>query len=409
MVIRIGLISSLSPIIKCKINGEDININLKNDDYKIMGEKLESFRYEENDEADDLLTFVISDPYLKLGDHRLIQERNEIKIRWGYPGYLSKERTLILKEPEYDYGENASITVNAFDPGSKLHGRSEQKTWNNIRYSQIAEDIAEKHQLKTDIEQTEQIKTTVPQQNLSDFDFLKKIAASQVNYEFYIENNVLHFHKKRKNQVPDFEVQYFGSKENYLKSFRVMSNTQRTKAEGTEVTAVGFDQFSRQSIFHKANNQNKEGLSLDKKTLMVNQNKNDTLFNRSETGHFSVSPHDNYTNIKNEAEFLREQKEDYQTEGELIIVGYPYLVAKKTIKMSGGIADKHRGLWYIKQVISEINTSGYITGALLQRDSVNDELTAQEHKQIVSAKNKPLANEDLRKVNRINLNTGLPI
>ncbi|MBP7509917.1 MAG: hypothetical protein KA807_19045, partial [Prolixibacteraceae bacterium] len=177
---------TLTPAVFAHIENE----NLTNK----IGARIVSFEFEEIDDGDDKISLRIVDEYGELIDDEFFQVRNKIRVQWGYIGgrhNLSAERTGILLDPEYSFSQAMTmITLNAFDDGSKLHGRADQKVWTQIKHSDIATEIARKHHLKSSIKETVEIKATEPQGNKSDYEFLTYLA-SQNNYDFYIDVDTL--------------------------------------------------------------------------------------------------------------------------------------------------------------------------------------------------------------------------
>ncbi|HOR65837.1 MAG TPA: contractile injection system protein, VgrG/Pvc8 family [Candidatus Sumerlaeota bacterium] len=359
-------LDTMSPMVIAQIEGKELNLQ---DDFKLC-----HFSFDERDDGDDEITIEFVDSYAQTVNDPLLQARNEITVRWGYAGRLSFPRTGIMLEPEKDYGETLKLTIKAYDKGSKLHGRAEQRIWNQMTYSAITSDIARKHGLKPIVEDSKKIIESLPQGGRSDWAFIK-FMASEINYDFYVSADELHFHTKDKRKPPVAQFFWFHPKSDYLISFKPRLNIQEEKGEGTETTAVGYDLDSREPLTHAANAGTKGEPALGDKTLMINTDTGDTRYSPTETGLVIATPHQSQGEVEAEAETQRRRAEMDQATAELELVGIPFLSIGQIIDVQG-VDAQFAGLWLIYGARHDIGDGGYKTTLALRRDAVDDEKNA---------------------------------
>ncbi len=329
-------------------------------------QQITRFSYEDCEDQDDLLELALEGD-VDLTDISLLQEGNIIKARWGYVDGWSDIKECIIKELEYDFSETVQVRLKAYDVGSKMKGRGSQKIWKNKTYSQIAKEIANKYRLTKKIIETSVLIECEPQGNKSDFAFLRYLA-EKIDYQFYIQNNELHFHERDLAQKPLLTLTYKG-KDGLLVSFRPKSQAQSNKAEGTEVAAIGFDPLNKKDIIHKANDSNTEQVVLGEKTLFVDGATGEERYEARETGKVIPSPHQTISENKKIAEKIKKEAQLNQLEAEATVIGIPNITAKGTIEIAG-VGIKFGGNYFIKRVRHDIGTGGYLMTLDLQRNAI---------------------------------------
>ncbi|MBI5788693.1 MAG: phage late control D family protein [Candidatus Schekmanbacteria bacterium] len=347
-----------APTFLIQIEGEQLSSDIT--------QKITNFVYEDCEDQDDLLEITLEGD-ITLADDPLLQEGNIISARWGYVDEWSDIKECVLKEPEYEFGDTVRVKLKAYDNGAKLKGKSSQKIWKNKTYTQIAKELADKYKLKAIVDDTKEVIAGEPQGNKSDFTFLSYLA-DKIGYQFYIQGNELHFHKRNLNKKPLLTLTYRG-KDGLLLSFHPKVKTQGSKGEGTETKAVGFDPMAKKAVIHEANDGNTNQTVLGKKTLMVDGATGEEKYEAQETGKIIPCPEQTKKDNQALAESVKQNAQLDQLEAEATVIGIPTIAAKEIIEIAG-VGNKFSGNYYIKQVRHEIGAGGYLMTLDLKRNAV---------------------------------------
>lgn len=359
---------------------------------KDITQEIRSFVFEDNEKELDVMELTVTNRNLQFIDDPLFQEGNEISVRFGYVGNLSPMKKATIKDIEYDFPESGDPTIilRAYDKGYKLAGKENQKIWKKpppgILYSEIASEIAGNNGLTPVVEETKVKHLRVAQSNISDAEFLKKLAETArskdgdgvTGYAFYVEDNQLHFHPRKLEEGPTHVLEYFTDRRGTLRYFKPTTQSQGAKGAGTETKAIGIDPRKKEVVEHKASNKNtSQRTSLGKKTYLVDGNTGEENYQSQESGHIepsierSESFHEEPSQepAKDKAEGKFKEAEMKQVEATAGTIGIPSLKAKKNIEVKG-VGQKFSGIYYVQNVRHEIGESGYTCELKLKRNAL---------------------------------------
>ena len=156
-------------------------------------------------------------------DHELLQGSNlEVEIFNGYVGTRLQSRGRFLASvPKYCFRNPvfSTITLDCYGEEWLLSRSEERRVYQDLRDSEIAEQIAQRYRLETDIQRTPKVYEHVAQLNVTDMEFLEN-RALLYGYDVYIENGVLHFHEPR-FEDSNLTLFYGGGEQGVLETFRV--------------------------------------------------------------------------------------------------------------------------------------------------------------------------------------------
>ncbi len=233
-----------TPILLLDIEGHRFSLN--------MTGELVAFSYEDHEKEMDLLEVTLTDPYLQLIDHPLLQEGKEIRARFGYVDNLSPTKIAVIKEIGYDFPESGAptITIKAYDKACNLSKEQVQRVWEKaggIRASDIAVTIASEHGLTPVVIASIDRFPRLHQSKISDAQWLTQLAKTarssngkgNTGYIFYVDGEELHFHPCELEKTPVLALEYFTSRKGILRSFRPQTNTLGNAAGGQSAKAVG--------------------------------------------------------------------------------------------------------------------------------------------------------------------------
>lgn len=379
------MIDPSKPTFQLQINGQAPSADIT--------QEIVSFSFEDNEHGMDVLTLTVTNRNNQFTDHPLFTVGNEITARWGYVDKLSPLKKTVIKDLDYSFPENDApqIRIRAFDKGYQLSGREAQRVWKKpapgIRYSEIAEQIANAYGMTPVVEETLTQHLRVVQSNQSDAHFLQALAAKargqqgngHAGYAFYVQDDELHFHPRRLEQPPALVLEYFTDRQSLLQSIRFQANGQGGKGSGTEVAAIGIDPRRKEATTHKANNQTTpERTSLGQRTYLVDPNSGEIRFREQETGHvvadatkseglFTPAAHEASQDV---AEGRFKNAELQQVQATARTIGIPDLKAKQNVEVRG-IGQRFSGVFYV-QSVRHIIADGYRCELTLRKNAVGE-------------------------------------
>jgi len=152
-------------------------------------------------------TFDIQTQKFKWLDNKRIDPGTKFTITFGYTSGSKKKEKIMGRiksvSPSFDFMGITTLIVSGYDLSHdllKTTKRDEPKNfYNNIKYSDIAEDIAKKNNLKSKIEASGITYDNVNRgENESDYNFLRRLS-EEIQYEFYVRLETLYFRKPRDN------------------------------------------------------------------------------------------------------------------------------------------------------------------------------------------------------------------
>jgi phage protein D len=145
----------------------------------------------------DMFSIRLYDPDLKLIDSGPFDLTKKVKIEADTLD--GKTVTLIegeitALEPDFAEGMLASLLVRGYDRSHRLYRETKSLAHLNKKDSDLAEDIARQHNLKSQVDATTTVYDHIFQDNLSDLDFLMR-RAWRIGYECFVSAGTLYFRK----------------------------------------------------------------------------------------------------------------------------------------------------------------------------------------------------------------------
>ncbi len=363
---------TLTPTFQVQIEGQELSRELTQEITRLV--------FEDNETSLDVLELQVANRGNQFTDHPLLQEGNDMTVRFGYLGNLSSWVKATIKEMDYNYPESGSPTlrVKAFDKGHRLATKEVQKVWKKpppgILYSEIAQAIATNNGLIPKVTATLGYHLRVVQSNISDARFLQELASKSrakggngsTGFAFYVEGDTLHFHPQALAEAPSHTLTYFVDRKGALLSFRPKTQTQGAAGKGVETRTMGIDPRKREAVDHRAGNATTpQRPTLGTQTYLIDGNSGAGGFKKEETGHivpsfertesFHEEPADEPAVDVAEGTFR--PAELRQVEAVASTLGDPSLKAKTNIAIHG-VGKKFSGIYYCISVRHTIGT-GY--------------------------------------------------
>ena len=146
-----------------------------------------------------MFTLRFHDTGMKLLDEGPLNLVSEVEIQSrAADGKLVKliAGEITALEPDFGEGMIAELTVRGYDKSHQLYRECKSKTFQNVKDSDLATQIAKEAGLKTEIDTTATVYDHIYQHNQSDLEFLR-YRAWRIGYECFVADGKLHFHKPK--------------------------------------------------------------------------------------------------------------------------------------------------------------------------------------------------------------------
>lgn len=174
------------------------------------------------------------------------KEGDEITIQVGYDSKMTKMIVgeVVGTESVFKEDEPSQFTVRGFDKLHRLSRGKKQRTFLNMKDSQIAEQIAGEMGLSAQVDDSGTVHDHVFQNNLSDMDFLYARARA-INFEVDVQDTTLLF---KKPQVTGSAVATL----EWEKNIRKVRFNLSTAFQVSEVQVRGWSRTDKKEIVGKA-------------------------------------------------------------------------------------------------------------------------------------------------------------
>ena len=282
----------------------------------------------------------------------------KIEIKMGYRDVKDEKSTPLMVtglvteiSTNFPEGGSPELSVSGMDNGFLLTIGKNSKSWKSGKDSAVASEIAAFHHLGTVIDPTEEEHPQVEQSQISEWDFLKKLADRNKNYELFVDQtNQLHF-AKRNNSASDVVELVYGQG---LLSFRPEANLAN---QISRVEVYGWDRNNAKPIVGIAKAGEESGRSgrsaaQHLESLVRDAKKRPTLRLRQPV--FTQSE----ANQRAQAALDEHARKFLTGEGESI--GLPLLRPDVNVKLSE-LASTFSKVYYVREATHKIDSNGYRT------------------------------------------------
>ncbi len=323
-----------------------------------IAKRVLSLTYEDSEEKADKLKLTLDNYDLSLFDDPAFRHGMLWEVSWGYPGNMSPTRVVVVKGAE----GGTELTITAMAKSILLNTTEKTRSFSGMRRSEVVRQIAKEGGYGTDVQHIEDTKLVLPtihQPGLTDAQFIRKLAKLE-GFEFYVDFDGFHFHRRQLGQAPVRVLHYFtppqvGEVLSFSLKNKVFGLPGRTKLKGRnpleradfEVTADAKTDSERETL----------GSVLE----VVNPEDGSTQLEQrigSEETHASSSADAADAKRKAEGAFRKNQQAAIKLTVEM--VGDPLMLAKTVVELRG-ISKRLSGRYYVKGVEHVVDSSGYKT------------------------------------------------
>lgn len=275
----------------------------------------------------------------------------EVKVGIGY-GKRSGLPILIsglVSEISTSFAESGTpeLAVAGYDRLFAMQQGKQSRSWASVKDSDVVEKIAREYNLSTAVLVTKEQHEQIEQNQESDFDLIKKLAARN-HYEFYVDSDeTLHFGKPRDDEEGIVTLRWGAG----LLSFRPEANLAQ---QVSTVEVVGWDEKTKQPIVGKAVAGAESGRDARRKsggeTVKTALRKapvvrlRQPVFTQSEANERARS-------------ILNEFAKKFVT-GEAECIGVPEVRPDRNVILDG-LGDPFSKTYYVEKVTHRVDGSGY--------------------------------------------------
>ena len=285
---------------------------------------------------------------------RILSFGTEVDICMGYGD--SKSTPVVASgmiteiTTSFPDGGSPELVIAGYDHGFALTLGKSSRTWTKARDSDAAQEIASFNNLGAKIETTSEKHAQIEQNQLSDWDFLKKLA-DRNHFELYVdERRALHFGPPNDKATAVARLAYGEG----LLSFRPEANL---AGQVSRVEVYGWDIRAKKAIVGRASAGEESGLTGQSagqylNSLVRDPSKQPTLRLRQPV--FTQSEADQRAKAA-----LNERAKTFLT-GEGETIGLPDLRPDRNVELAK-LGKPFSKTYYIQQATHKIDTNGYRT------------------------------------------------
>jgi hypothetical protein len=352
-----------------------------------VGDGITGFRFEDDETKTDKLTLSVNNYDCAALDGPLWVPDNVVEFQFGYPGRMSPPREAVIQKVT----GFATLQVECDSKDSLMNRRQRtDRTWLNVKRSAVVREIVGGYGFTDDllhIEDTELVVPSVTQARMTDLQLIKSLAARE-GFEFFVDFDGVHFHKRNTKQKPIRTLTYFADPGLGDITNASMEVEKRAGKPGA-VTLAGKDAVTGEPFKVTADNQSTAGerTALASHTEVAGPDDQvvesiDAFGNSSTTVSSGVATSTTPSQQElvaptSEASAAAAQRvangayEKQQLRGATLTfttVLDPLLFAKATLRIEG-VGKKLSGNWYVKHVVHDVYAA--TTSLKLAREGLN--------------------------------------
>lgn len=346
-----------------------------------FADRVLSFKYEDEEQKADRVTLTLDNFDLALYDDPAFKHGMLLDVSWGYPGRMAPTRRCVVQSIK----GGKTVTVTAVAQSILMNKTVHSKTYRNARYSDAARWIAWEAGFgddAIDIEETPVVHETITCARLTDAQFLRRLADKE-GYEFYVDHEGFHFHRRRVDQSPTRTFVYYRDREGGdVLDFSLDDDITKPKArhrrrgrnltERTEIDAEASNETdtNRATLAPVASlptprtpassptaSAPSTFVTFDRDTsapLLSGRASADERVASEETAPTTAQ---DTTTAEREAVGANRRSRQTAIKLKLDVIGDPYVLAKTVIAVEG-LGTRLSGRYYVKRVVSTLGNDG---------------------------------------------------
>jgi phage protein D len=348
-------------------------------------DRVTNFVYEDRENGTDKLSLTVDNFDLKQFDEEIFVTGGYLQVAWGVGSNVAQTRRMLIKKVT----GGMTLQVEAHNEASVMDSVYKRRVFKSVRRSDVVRKIVEEYRIRApDIQDSDEVFDEIAQSNLTDAQFIRKLAHLE-GYQFYLDANGVHFHERRIDQAPRKEyIWYTDPKEGEIISFSIENDVTRRPSQ---VKVCGRDPLTKERICGVGSNKT----DLDRYVLATNTatgsypdltpDEEQLLYDQGAVSNATVPTGMSYaleipSNVQTKADAEREAKKRFRLKAQGIVKlnmslrGDPSFQAKTIIKVSG-LGKRISGKYYVKKVKHSLSASG---GYTLSVETITDGYQAKK-------------------------------
>lgn len=304
-----------------------------------VGEDILSLKVEDHEKKVDKLTITLDNHRLDKLDSEVWERGNVISVIFGHSDSLAPAREYIIRK----ITGGRILKIEGHGKAVLMDSKTKSRVFENVtRYDVVRQIAIENGYTDEYIDQTSHVFESISQHNLTDAQFLSKLAGKE-GFQFFVDFTGLHWHERAMGQAPIRELIYHVDPgQGDIIDFDVENDISRKPGK---ITVKGRDPLERKDFSVVKNNQ--EDKDRDVLTEFVN-------IIDGETGRRLLVVEETVsTEATTEAEAVVEAKRRYRKVQQksirmkVIMRGDARIVAKSVILISG-MGARYSGKYYVQ-------------------------------------------------------------
>lgn len=318
-----------------------------------LSEKVLSLVYEDSEDQADKLVLSVDNWDLRNFDDLTWKKGNVLEVSWGYPGDMAPMRRVVIQKVT---GAQV-LAIEAHSTAVLMNKVARCRTFENLRRSDVVRKIAQENgygPTRQDIEDTQHVLPIVTQARLTDAQLIRRLATHE-GFEFYVDVDGLHFHKRRLGQRPCRVLRWFTPPEvGEILTFNVDNDV---TAKPGAISVRGRDPITKSDIHERGSNVATQRDSLAPVIEIVDPETGATRLERrniSEDIRSTAQP--TSATAKREADARYRQTQHLTVELSATVIGDPALLAKTVVEIQG-ISQRLSGKYYLREAKHKVDAS----------------------------------------------------
>jgi phage protein D len=321
-----------------------------------LSDRVISFTYQDSEKKADKLTMTVDNFTGEAWDEATFKKGNIIRIRWGYPGYMTPEREVVITGAK----GGQIMTVEAKAKSVLMHRKTVCETYEDALPHEVVEVIADRNGFGADARRVQAVdvpRSIINQPNISDARMLSRLA-HKYGFEFFIDFDGLHWHERDLAQSPKREFRWYNGEITNRSAIIDYNVENDLTAKPAKTTYRGINPKTKKPYGETGSNAETQRTTVGEVVEVLDfetgEWKQET---RSASEEEKPSAEDSAQKAKKRADGRFRKVSQRSVHLTLVVIGDPLLLAK-TLVFVTGIAKRLTGRYYVKEVTHAI-ANGY--------------------------------------------------
>lgn len=327
-----------------------------------LSERVYELTYEDEEAKADKLTLSVDNYDLANFDDPIWAKGTILQVQWGYAGNMCPARECVIQSVKgFD-----TLKIEALDKGISMNKIQVNRTFEKTTRSAVIALIAKEEGYAgthLHVEDTDVVYEHIVQARMTNAQFLKMLAGRE-GFEFYVDFDGLHWHRKKLGQKPIREFTWFGGDGDLL----TLNVENDVTAKPAAVVAKGRDPLKKENFEVTGSDKTTQREGVGPVLEAIDPRHANTYDTIAAAGTSSVSPttEPNGAAAKRvvDGQFRQSQITVVQLQGTSI--GDPSLLAKSIVQVNG--IRSLSGKYYLSSVKHTVNASGFVNEWKGKRD-----------------------------------------